>query len=136
MSDFVLVGSNVNLTPFVYGVQDIRFTPSGITDPEGMANPTYPLDAPVGVADIKTQSIVSLHTTKSNTVRSLMGPEYKKASIMSLDGVFSPVSFYPTPWNTTFSISKYSRSKCPYCCLLYTSPSPRDKRQSRMPSSA
>ena len=22
------------------------------------------------------------------------------------------------------------------CCLLYTSPSPRDKRQSRMPSSA
>ena len=25
---------------------------------------------------------------------------------------------------------------CTYCCLLYTSPSPRDKRQSRMPSSA
>ena len=24
----------------------------------------------------------------------------------------------------------------PWCCLLYTSPSPRDKRQSRMPSSA
>ena len=24
----------------------------------------------------------------------------------------------------------------PSCCLLYTSPSPRDKRQSRMPSSA
>ena len=24
----------------------------------------------------------------------------------------------------------------PYPCLLYTSPSPRDKRQSRMPSSA
>ena len=24
----------------------------------------------------------------------------------------------------------------PYDCLLYTSPSPRDKRQSRMPSSA
>ena len=25
---------------------------------------------------------------------------------------------------------------CSKCCLLYTSPSPRDKRQSRMPSSA
>ena len=25
---------------------------------------------------------------------------------------------------------------CDYFCLLYTSPSPRDKRQSRMPSSA
>ena len=27
-------------------------------------------------------------------------------------------------------------SALPKCCLLYTSPSPRDKRQSRMPSSA
>ena len=27
-------------------------------------------------------------------------------------------------------------SRCLYSCLLYTSPSPRDKRQSRMPSSA
>ena len=26
--------------------------------------------------------------------------------------------------------------ECIYTCLLYTSPSPRDKRQSRMPSSA
>ena len=28
------------------------------------------------------------------------------------------------------------KSEQPYDCLLYTSPSPRDKRQSRMPSSA
>ena len=28
------------------------------------------------------------------------------------------------------------RPYCVYSCLLYTSPSPRDKRQSRMPSSA
>ena len=27
-------------------------------------------------------------------------------------------------------------SECLHTCLLYTSPSPRDKRQSRMPSSA
>ena len=26
--------------------------------------------------------------------------------------------------------------QCPYCCLLYTSPSPRDATLSRMPSSA
>ena len=31
------------------------------------------------------------------------------------------------------AILKYSKDNC---CLLYTSPSPRDKRQSRMPSSA
>ena len=30
----------------------------------------------------------------------------------------------------------FCESICYYCCLLYTSPSPRDKRQSRMPSSA
>ena len=33
-------------------------------------------------------------------------------------------------------IDKMSKSKNNYICLLYTSPSPRDKRQSRMPSSA
>ena len=32
--------------------------------------------------------------------------------------------------------SKWRSSGVAYCCLLYTSPSPRDKRQSRMPSSA
>ena len=115
MSDFVLVGSNVNLTPFAYGVEDIRLIPSGITDPEGMSNPTFSSGYPAKVSDIKTQSVVSLQTTKSSTLKSLMGPDYKKVSIMSLDGIFSPVSFYPTPWNTTFHISKYSRSKCPYC---------------------
>ena len=36
------------------------------------------------------------------------------------------------------TIAKVKRIKKPYArnCLLYTSPSPRDKRQSRMPSSA
>ena len=38
------------------------------------------------------------------------------------------------------SSMKYETISCVYCeasaCLLYTSPSPRDKRQSRMPSSA
>ena len=34
-----------------------------------------------------------------------------------------------SPWNVSFT-GKSS------ACLLYTSPSPRDKRQSRMPSSA
>ena len=38
-------------------------------------------------------------------------------------------SLYHFPANMTF----FSTSKN---CLLYTSPSPRDKRQSRMPSSA
>ena len=45
----------------------------------------------------------------------------------------------------TFSVTAYAQSNEPQTepapveettCLLYTSPSPRDKRQSRMPSSA
>ena len=42
---------------------------------------------------------------------------------------------------TTFTLGGFMREQvciymCPWPCLLYTSPSPRDKRQSRMPSSA
>jgi len=43
------------------------------------------------------------------------GPNYSKLSIMSLDGLFSPISLYPTENNTTFSLAKYRRSRCPYC---------------------
>ena len=37
--------------------------------------------------------------------------------------------------NAAMSVATVSRSR-DLICLLYTSPSPRDKRQSRMPSSA
>ena len=39
----------------------------------------------------------------------------------------------PNPWDT--GSARYLEG-LGYNCLLYTSPSPRDKRQSRMPSSA
>jgi len=38
-----------------------------------------------------------------------------RASIMSLDGIFSPISFYPTIGKDTFSISKYDQTRCPIC---------------------
>ena len=50
-----------------------------------------------------------------------------------------------TPRTTRAHVQTQTRTKiyshlhprvCAYTCLLYTSPSPRDKRQSRMPSSA
>ena len=37
---------------------------------------------------------------------------------------------------TSASVSRISIERLSNTCLLYTSPSPRDKRQSRMPSSA
>ena len=40
---------------------------------------------------------------------------YNYQSMMSLDGIISPISFYPTPYGSTFSITKYDRTHCPYC---------------------
>jgi hypothetical protein len=41
--------------------------------------------------------------------------DYGTKSVMSLDGIFSPISFYPTNNLSTFSFSKYSRTSCPVC---------------------
>ena len=46
-------------------------------------------------------------------------------------------SFTSVPWNDVASTATLNVNRSGYqTCLLYTSPSPRDKRQSRMPSSA
>jgi len=41
--------------------------------------------------------------------------EYSLKSAMSLDGIFSPVSFYPTKFYSTYPLQKYQRHECPYC---------------------
>jgi len=41
--------------------------------------------------------------------------DYGSKAAMSLDGIFSPVSFYPTNNLGTFSFSKYDSSTCPVC---------------------
>jgi hypothetical protein len=40
---------------------------------------------------------------------------YSHKSFMSLDGIFSPISFYPTLNGTTYSITKYPTDKCAFC---------------------
>ena len=42
----------------------------------------------------------------------------------------------PIKWEMTSETKQIGKYTCYKACLLYTSPSPRDKRQSRMPSSA
>ena len=39
-------------------------------------------------------------------------------------------------FSSNYPIANFNKPESLYVCLLYTSPSPRDKRQSRMPSSA
>jgi len=40
---------------------------------------------------------------------------YENTSFMSLDGLLSPISFYPTENFRTYHISKYPRKSCRYC---------------------
>ena len=48
---------------------------------------------------------------------------------------WGPLKYYV--YTSCYHSLHHSKYKWNYClCLLYTSPSPRDKRQSRMPSSA
>jgi len=63
--------------------------------------------------NVKSRSYISL--VPDNEAFKFLGPNYDKISMMSFDGLFSPISLYPTVNNSTFSISKYSRSQCPYC---------------------
>lgn len=40
---------------------------------------------------------------------------YEDKSFMSLDGILSPISFYPTENSTTYNITKYPTNRCPFC---------------------
>ena len=52
---------------------------------------------------------------QSREVPADLVPEYSLKSAMSLDGIFSPVSFYPTKFYSTYPLQKYQRKECPYC---------------------
>lgn len=41
--------------------------------------------------------------------------DYGLQGMMSLDGIFSPVSFYPTFKNSTYNMGLYDTSFCPFC---------------------
>lgn len=47
--------------------------------------------------------------------KSELDEAYNQKAAMSLDGIFSPVSFYPTIGNTTYAMLPYNVKICPYC---------------------
>ena len=73
-------------------------------------NPAAAIDVVFEITDINLNSAVPPHSADSNRVT------VNNSGRLTLQGAISMSD--------------------PYVCLLYTSPSPRDKRQSRMPSSA
>jgi len=46
---------------------------------------------------------------------SILETSYENTSFMSLDGLLSPISFYPTENARTYHITKYPRKSCRYC---------------------
>jgi hypothetical protein len=62
---------------------------------------------------VRYRTNVGLYETKE--VSAQLKKDYGLQSVMSLDGIFSPVSFYPTLKNSTFSLGLYNTKLCPFC---------------------
>jgi hypothetical protein len=48
-------------------------------------------------------------------VNAQLNKDYDMQGVMSLDGIFSPVSFYPTFKNSTYNFGYYDQNLCPFC---------------------
>mgnify|MGYP003337402259 CR=1 FL=1 len=77
-----------------------------------------------GFDDDKTQIPSIAHRARIRTTAQIyqktelgdfLQKDYGTKSAMSLDGIFSPVSFYPTNNLSTFPFSKYKKQTCPVC---------------------
>ena len=87
---------------------DFAFSPSSFSMPYSPTNIAYnPTDMVRYIANVAVQDI--------REVPRELKEDYAQKSIMSLDGLFSPISFYPTQYGSTYNITKYPRSGCPFC---------------------
>ena len=62
---------------------------------------------------IRYKTSVGLYEQKE--VESQIENDHGLQSIMSFDGIFSPVSFYPTLKNSTYNYTLYDYDTCPFC---------------------
>jgi len=77
-----------------------RFTTSDLSIP--VLSDATTLNTSVGLYELKE-------------VNAQLKKQYGLQSVMSLDGIFSPISFYPTLKNSTFHYGLYDTSMCPFC---------------------
>jgi hypothetical protein len=107
----VLVGNNFFAIYYQTKIDKIRqlnYSPHWALKPYGDSAVT--LD-PSGFPRIQTE--VSIMNNED--VVEELKHNYSIKSIMSTDGIFSPISFYPTPNSATYHISKYPTPCCPFC---------------------
>jgi hypothetical protein len=84
----------------------LNYSPDWYMKPYGTTAMT-PKDMPRQLSDVGIQEVQELPRE--------LDSDYDRKSIMSLDGLLSPISFYPTMYGATYSITKYPRSQCPIC---------------------
>jgi hypothetical protein len=112
--EYLLIGKNSNTLPVRANISSPLQIPDSIIDPQGMFRPNNGISYTLGDAECVTQ--VTLCSDREEfAINTLQASDYSQNSIMSLDGLFSPVSHYPTNYSSTFSMTKYTRSKCPIC---------------------
>ena len=64
--------------------------------------------------DLRHSATVNIYQPKERGLSEQA--DYGNKAFMSLDGIMSPVSFYPTTYNSCYNMAKWPRSKCPVCC--------------------
>lgn len=63
--------------------------------------------------NMRIKTSVSLYQMKE--VNPQLQNDYGLQSMMSIDGLFSPISFYPTLKNSTYHMNLYDKKNCPFC---------------------
>ena len=98
------------------------------------------LSVQTGADEIKIKSaLTALRRHNTSLLKMLIkekGMTKKAFDAMAKDTIYEPVDFHKKFMEDHPEPTYLDIYKDPLYCLLYTSPSPRDKRQSRMPSSA
>ena len=83
--------------------------------------------------DTKRRNEIASIIERTNTWLAKIPQSIKAVDVVMNDGIQKMAE---ATAGKPFQIGVFVNQKSDYTCLLYTSPSPRDKRQSRMPSSA
>lgn len=107
----ILVGNNkfaIYYQTKIDKIRQLNYSPHWSLRPYGDLQVTMD---PSGLPRIQT----NVKSVSEDTVAHELATNYATKSIMSMDGIFSPISFYPTPECATFHISKYPTPSCPFC---------------------
>lgn len=109
----VLVG---NSYPFVHKNSNLTSAGNQLKfDPQWHLRPVIPSTVTLSPKDmVRQQTNVSIYDP-GELPSVFNNMTYANTSIMSMDGILSPVSFYPTEYGYTYAMVPYRRSSCPFC---------------------